>query len=62
VPKTKVVLQGELSSPIEPKKQCRFCPRCPYADERCQNEVPAYEEVLPNHFVACHKVREINGL
>jgi peptide/nickel transport system ATP-binding protein len=62
VPKTKVVLQGELSSPIEPKKQCRFCPRCPYADERCQNEVPPYEEVLPNHFVACHKVREINGL
>ena len=62
VPKTKVVLQGELSSPIEPKQQCRFCPRCPYADERCQNEVPPYEEVLPNHFVACHKVREINGL
>ena len=62
MPKTKVVLQGELSSPIEPKQQCRFCPRCPYADERCQNEVPAYEEVLPNHFVACHKVREINGL
>ncbi len=62
VPKPKVVLQGELSSPIEPKEQCRFCVRCPYADDVCSHSIPQYEEVMPNHFVACHKVREINGL
>ena len=62
VPVRKVVLQGELSSPIEPKEQCRFCARCPYADDVCQHQIPKLEEIMPNHFVACHKVKEINGL
>ena len=60
--KEKILLQGELSSPIDPKPSCRFCTRCTYADTRCHMETPVLEEVLPGHTVACHKVREINAL
>ena len=60
--KERVMLKGELSSPIEPKPGCRFAVRCPYAKDKCFNENPVMEEVLPNHFVSCHYVREINGL
>ncbi len=62
IPKKKVQLQGELTSPIEPKQQCRFVARCQYATEACHSKVPEYEEVLPGHFVSCHNVRSINGL
>ena len=62
VKRQRVIMQGEIQSPVEPKPGCRFAPRCPYADERCRREMPALEEVLPEHFVACHKVREINSL
>lgn len=58
----RVVMQGELSSPIDPKPGCRFASRCPYATERCRTEQPAYEEITPEHFVACHHVRKINAL
>lgn len=62
VKRQRVIMQGEIQSPVEPKPGCRFAPRCPYADERCRGEMPVLEEVLPEHFVACHKVREINSL
>jgi peptide/nickel transport system ATP-binding protein len=62
IPKKRLVLRGELSSPIEPKNECRFAARCPYAAEICRARVPSYEEALPGHFVSCHKVREINRL
>lgn len=58
----RILLKGELSSPIEPPKACRFAPRCPYAAEVCRCKEPELEEVLPGHFVACHLVREINNL
>ena len=58
----RVQLKGELVSPIDPQEECRFARRCPYATDKCRCMQPAYEEVLPNHFVACHNVREINGL
>ena len=58
----RIILEGELSSPINPKPGCRFASRCRYATDKCRQESPAYEEVLPNHFVACHHVREINDL
>ena len=58
----RIALKGELTSPIEPPKMCRFAPRCPYATERCFQEEPALEEVLPQHFVSCHRVKEINQL
>lgn len=60
--KERVLLQGEISSPINPKPGCRFANRCPHADERCTQEQPPLEEVMPGHFVACHHVRRINGL
>ena len=60
--KKRQLLRGELSSPINPKPGCRFAARCPYAKERCHQEEPALEEVMPKHFVACHFVKEINGI
>ena len=60
--KKRIIMQGELTSPVDPKPGCRFANRCPYAKERCHQELPEYEEVLPEHFVACHYAREINQL
>lgn len=57
-----VTLQGELSSPVNPKPGCRFANRCPYANDKCHTEMPKTEEILPGHFVACHYCREINEL
>ncbi len=58
----RIVLKGEITSPINPKPGCRFAPRCPYACEQCHQENPTLREVMPEHFVACHRVEEINGL
>jgi len=58
----RIIMQGELTSPINPRPGCRFTARCQYRTEKCASESPAYEEVLPNHFVACHNVKEINGI
>lgn len=60
--KERVLIRGEISSPINPKSGCRFAPRCPYATEECFKEDPEIEEVLPKHYVACHHVRQINNL
>ena len=54
-----MVLRGEITSPINPKPGCRFAPRCPYACEAC-HEQQKLEEVAPNHFVACCRVKELN--
>lgn len=59
--KERILLKGELTSPINPKPGCRFAPRCPYATEACKQKL-TFEEVLPGHFVACARVREINNL
>ncbi len=58
----KDLLQGELSSPINPLPGCRFAPRCPHAKDICRQAEPAWQEVRPGHSVACYVVREINGL
>ena len=57
----RIVLRGEISSPIDPKPGCRFAARCPYACERCA-EPQKLQCVAPDHHVACCRVREINGL
>ena len=62
VDRKRIVMSGEVTSPINPKPGCRFAARCPYADERCRSELPQVEEILPDHFCACHKVRELNEL
>lgn len=58
----RIPLQGELVSPIDPPKCCRFAPRCIYAKEKCFQSIPQFEEISDNHFVACHYVKEINDL
>lgn len=51
----RVLLKGEISSPIDPHPGCRFAPRCGYADERCFCETPEMQEPVPGHFVLCHR-------
>jgi peptide/nickel transport system ATP-binding protein len=58
----RTILQGELSSPVNPKPGCRFAPRCPYATDQCRSVAPDFHEVSSGHFVACHRVGEINGI
>jgi peptide/nickel transport system ATP-binding protein len=50
----RVILKGDVPSPINPPPGCHFHARCPYAMARCQNEVPELREVLPGHWAACH--------
>ncbi len=55
-PKTKtmkIVLHGEVPSPINPPSGCRFNPRCPFAEKACSLGEPVLEEVKPGHYVAC---------
>ncbi|UHA72783.1 ABC transporter ATP-binding protein [Paenibacillus sp. 481] len=54
--KERIVLQGELPSPINPPSGCHFRTRCPIASERCSMEAPVFTEVKQGHFVACHAV------
>lgn len=52
--KERIILKGEITSPINPKPGCRFAPRCNFAVERCFKEEPQLKEVTPGHCVACH--------
>jgi oligopeptide transport system ATP-binding protein len=52
----RVLLEGDVPSPINPPPGCRFKARCRYAKDICSQEMPAFREVAPNHFVACHIV------
>ena len=54
----RILLKGEISSPIDPKPGCRFAPRCLHACERCHVENPALTEIRPGHRVACHLVAD----
>jgi oligopeptide/dipeptide ABC transporter ATP-binding protein len=58
----RTILKGELTSPINPEKKCRFANRCVYAKDRCMSEEPVLREVMPEHFVSCHCAEEINIL
>ena len=48
------ILEGDIPSPVNPPKGCKFHTRCRYCTEICKQVVPAWEEIEPNHFVACH--------
>ncbi|HVV72965.1 MAG TPA: ABC transporter ATP-binding protein [Verrucomicrobiae bacterium] len=50
----RILLTGEIPSPIHPPAGCPFHPRCPVAEPRCRQEVPALREVEPGHWTACH--------
>lgn len=52
----RIVLKGDVPSPINPAPNCRFAGRCPERIERCKTEAPLLREITPGHFVACHRV------
>ncbi len=54
----RMVLKGELTSPINPKPCCRFAARCPYATKECFETEPQLRELKPNHVVACHHAED----
>ncbi len=54
----RVLLKGEITSPVNLPNECRFANRCEYVCDKCRQGIPQLKEVLPNHFVACYKVEE----
>ena len=50
----RIILRGDIPSPIKPPSGCHFHTRCPYVHARCRAEVPALREVVPDHVAACH--------
>jgi peptide/nickel transport system ATP-binding protein len=55
----RIILQGEVANPAAPPPGCYFHPRCPHAIDRCRTEAPAWEEIAPARFVACHRAAEL---
>jgi len=56
----RIVLEGDVADPSDTPSGCAFHPRCRHATERCRQEVPALQEVAPNHFVSCLRARELS--
>lgn len=57
--KNRIILKGELKSPINPKPGCRFAVRCIFAQDKCYTKDPELKDINVNHLVACHRSDEI---
>ena len=59
--KERIILKGEITSPIDPKPCCRFAARCPYATDLCREKEPELKPVTgnPTHFIKCHRAEEL---
>ena len=56
----RILLTGDIPSPLDTPTGCPFRTRCPYAKEICREAVPAMRQLAPGHFVACHRAEEVN--
>jgi oligopeptide/dipeptide ABC transporter ATP-binding protein len=54
--RTRILLNDEVPSPVDPPKGCVFNTRCPIAEPICTETAPVWREIHPDHFAACHKI------
>ncbi|OGL69522.1 MAG: peptide ABC transporter substrate-binding protein [Candidatus Tectomicrobia bacterium RIFCSPLOWO2_12_FULL_69_37] len=62
VKKKRVILRGDVPSPVNPPSGCRFHTRCPYKEDLCVKEEPPMREILSGHFAACHFSEKLYGI
>ncbi len=60
--KKRIILEGEVPSPVNPLPGCKFQERCRFVEDICKKEAPQLKELRPDHFVACHMVNKVNNI